>query len=196
MGFFDKIWKGLTAKQKDLPSNEPMVTEQLTRSDKDRNSYFGWLQEGRGKKMAEEVYAAYKLKQEGEPAELKVHLLKMPYANGFALTYHPSLSSKDFQHFFDWLKDRVGNLSYYRAVNAERRIFDKGNYIESKEKYYLKPVIDADSSPFNQRFGNVLIEMVWIDRQPSYLKLVANIYSDRLYTEALPFEGLLHEIFE
>ena len=178
-----------------MPSNEPMATEQIARGEQERQRYFRWLHEGRGAQMSEIVHDSYRKKQQQEMGDFQVHVLKMPCANGFALTYHPSLSGNDFQHFFDWLKDRVEGIGSYRLVNAERRIFDKGKYVESKEKYYLKPIIDAEAPPFNQQYGNVLIEYVLIDRQPSYLKLVANIYSDRLYTQALDFDGLVKEVF-
>lgn len=196
MGFFDKIWKGITAKQQQMPKNEPIATEQIARGEDDRKQYFKWLHEGRGNQMSAIVHDSYRQKQQQTVGEFQVHLLKMPYANGFALTHHPSVTAKDFQFFFDWLKDRVEGMPSYRLINAERRIFDRANYVESKEKYYLKPIIDGSSEPpFNQQYGNILIEQVLIDKQPSYLKFVANIYSDRLYTQALAFDDLIKDVF-
>jgi hypothetical protein len=95
------------------------------------------------------------------------------------------------------LKDKTLNLGY-KLVNADRSLFDKDKYVETKERYYLKPIIDAQNSDelFNQRFGNIMIEQVLIDNKPSYLKFMASIYSDRLYTKALDFEELMAVVFE
>ncbi len=84
------------------------------------------------------------------------------------------------------------------SSTADRSLFDKDKYVETKERYYLKPIINAENTNelFNQRFGNIMVEQVLIDNKPSYLKFMASIYSDRLYTEALGFEELMEAIFE
>jgi len=128
--------------------------------------------------------------------ELKFHILSTPYANGFALTYHPSIGIQAFNCFFDYLKDQVKNIAY-QLNNSSRKIYDKPSYVETKEKYYLKPPLKAieDNELFDQLYGNISIEYILIDEKPSYIKLVASIYSDRLYTKALPFEDLAKKLF-
>ena len=142
MDFFDKVRQKLFSRQFKYPSSEPFVAEALSRTQPQKSEYFQWLQHGAGQEIQDQVYHAYTQKLLGHAEEYAVHLLQMPYANGFALTYPPSLSPESFRSFFDWLKDRVLAQETYRLVNAERQFYDRGKYVEIKEKYYLKIVYD------------------------------------------------------
>jgi hypothetical protein len=197
MSFFDKIFKQLFPQnQEEKKVNLPMVTEPIQRSSTDKSGYFQWVNEGRYKKLMTDLLRAYQQKLLKNTDTMQVHVLQTPYANGFALTYDPSLSTRHFTFLFDLLKDKVINLGYLLNI-SERRIYDKGQYVETKEKYYLKPPLPTaeEIMQIDQRYGNILIELVWIDQKPSFLKLTASIYSDRLYKEALPFEQLMDELF-
>ena len=196
MSFFDKIYDQLFNKNS-ANSNQPLVTEPIERNENERKTYFAWQNKGDYKILLGKTYHAYELKKSKQPSEWQVHLLQMPAANGFALTYQNAIGERQFQHLFDLLKDKTLNLGY-KLVNADRSLFDKDKYVETKERYYLKPIIDAQNinELFDQRFGNIMIEQVLIDNKPSYLKFMASIYSDRLYTKALDFEELMEIIFE
>lgn len=198
MSFFDKILNQLFPKTDEgITNKQPMISEPLTRKDAERSSYFEWQNSGSYREVLEKLYQAYQTRLQNRQGNWEIHLLQMPAANGFAFTYPTNLAAREFQHLFDLLKDRVLTLNY-RLVNADRQIFDKKSFVETKEKYYLKPNIDFQNTGdlFDQQYGNILIELILIDDKPSYLKLVASIYSDRLYTKALDFSELLDEIFE
>jgi hypothetical protein len=196
MSFFEKIREKLFGESANRSSHRPLVSEPLLRTQPDKKGYLDWLQHGFGKGMQDDVYTSYLQKCRGEEGAYAVHLLQMPYANGFALTYTEDMNAKAFVYFFDWLKDRILAQGSYKLINADRQFYDKGAYVETKEKYYLKPHVSSeDVAPFNQYYGNILIEQIYIDSKPSYLKLVANIYSDRMYTKAIDFQSLMEEIF-
>jgi len=199
MNFIDKLLQQIfpSTKQTGAQSKQPFVSEALKRKDSERSSYFEWQNSGNYKITWGLLYRAYQKRLKNEMGLWQIHLLQMQAANGFALTYPTDLNPQEFQHIFDLLKDRILTLNY-RLVNADRQMFDKGNYVETKEKYYLKPNIDSQNTDqlFNQQYGNILIEQILIDEKPSFLKLVASIYSDRLYTEAWPFEELMEIVFE
>jgi len=196
MSFFEKIVKKLFPSDKAVNSKEAFVTEELTRNEPYKQAYFRWINEGVYKPLLHEVHEAYQQKLQKNEVNLKFHLLTTPYANGFALSYHPSIGEKAFNFMFDYLKDQVINAGY-QLNNSSRKIYDKPNYIETKEKYYLKPPLKGldDGSLFNQMYGNISIENILIDERPSYMKLVASIYSDRLYTKAFPFNELIKKLF-
>ena len=197
MSFFNKILSKIFPQELAKHATEPMVKESLVRSEHSRKAYFTWQNLGQYKALQAEVWNAYDNKRKGEIDDLQVHLLQMPYANGFALTYHHKISQEEFQHFFDLLKDKALNLGY-NLTYSDRVLYDRAEYVETKERYYLKPPTDASNTEelFDQKYGNISIEQVIIDRTPSYLKLVATVYSDRLYTEALDFEELMHQLFD
>ncbi|MFT6053161.1 MAG: hypothetical protein ACJAS3_000119 [Roseivirga sp.] len=55
--------------------------------------------------------------------------------------------------------------------------------------------LELQEKKTNQLYGNILIEYVMIVRKPSYIKLMANIYQDRMYSEALAFDELIEKLF-
>ena len=137
-----------------------------------------------------EGYQAKLLNEEGPGVQ--VHILRSQYANGIAISFHNSgMSKEQFSFLFDHMAEKIRQLEGYRRVNADYLITEKQNFVETKEKYYLKPVVTKDTTVVNQRYGNILIEHILNDDQPIYIKLAANIYSDSNYNEAESFEGLM-----
>lgn len=197
MSYFDKLFgKLFPAKDSD---KAPDVYEVLKRSQQARQQYDKWKESPARHALIEEVAKAYYYKKTDIGSEIDVHLFNTVYANGFAITYHPKIGSKPFQHLADYFRDKVLEMGY-RLVNADRRILDRGNYVESIEKYYLKPPLSAEdlaqkSVQNNQLFGNISIEHVLIDNQPSYLKVLASIYSDRQFQEAHSYDDFVSALF-
>ncbi|WP_020526181.1 hypothetical protein [Flexithrix dorotheae] len=196
MAFFDRIFKRLFSESIILPDQEPIITEALKRRAKELSNYFYWLNNALYKSLLSRIQTAYWEKQRNRLSDLQIHLFNTRYANGLAITYHPSISPEEFQHFFDLLKDRALNIGYNLSI-SDRKIFDRKKYVEVIEKYYLKPPLSIPKAGEikDQMYGNILIEQVLIDSNPSYIKLMANIYSDRLYTKAKNFDKLIKELF-
>ena len=142
------------------------------------------------------VEKAYQGKLIGEDVqELNVHILSSKYANGIAITYHSKLFDKDeFSFLFDWFSEKTSELPY-RLVNSDRRVMAKNNFVETKEKHYLKPSISENDELVNQLFGNILIEHILVNEEPSYLKITANVYSDSKYLPPQKFEKYLEKVF-
>jgi hypothetical protein len=195
--FFKSIIQKLFPKAQAPHLPKVLLNEVLKRNDAYRKAYFDWLNSGDYQALASQIQEAYWKKRAKEESPWQVHLLQMPQANGFAVTYSSLVSPKVFQYFFDFLKDRVLNMDYYLA-NADKKMIDKGDYVESVEKYYLKPNFDAQNTeqPFEQRYGNIAIDYILVNEQPSYIKLTASIYSDRLFTKAASFDELIVQLFD
>ncbi|MEM9831901.1 MAG: hypothetical protein AAF944_14765 [Bacteroidota bacterium] len=194
MSFFDRITEKLFSTKNGVA---PQVREVMRRSDKDRRAYEQWKESGDREQLLQEVAQAYYYKKTNIRSEIDVHILNMPTANGFAITYHPRIQKKHFQYLLDYLKDRVALLGY-RVVNTNRRIVEKANYVETTEHYYLKPPLDTESlekQPIDQQFGNVSLSQVFIDNRPSFLKVLVSFYSDRLYQDALHFDDFVSHLF-
>jgi hypothetical protein len=194
----DKLLRQLFATQRKHP-HLPLVEEALTRSEPERQGFFRWQNEGHHQALVAQVYQAWQSKKQQQTSSLEVHLLKTVGANGLAISYQAAIGPRNFQHLFDWLRDRVGQLGY-QHYSSDRRHFDREGYVETIEKHYLKPPLDLQTNgerllvPCNQLYGNVLIEQVLIDRQPSFIRFQANFYQDHLYTPALPFDQLVHQV--
>jgi len=59
--------------------------------------------------------------------------------------------------------------------------------------HYLKPKHDF-SSPIDQKYGNVQIEYIEKDNEPTRIKFMANSYPDRQYKAAMDFESLAEHV--
>ncbi|MEQ9303603.1 MAG: hypothetical protein RJQ14_06760 [Marinoscillum sp.] len=86
----------------------------------------------------------------------------------------------------------------YKKTNSDTTITDKGNIVETVSKHYLKPLNKpaTDGESIDQKYGNVLIELISTNDQPSYLKFVANTYNDHKYHDAWEFEKLAEFLFD
>ncbi len=193
MTFFDEVFSKLFGK-KEAPA-APVIHEPLVRSASQSEKYADWVASEEHVSMVDDLNNAYHKKKLGIVSPLEVHLLNTRYSNGFALSYDDSITSQSFLHLFDYLKDRTLTLGY-KLAQADRRILDKGDYEETIEKWYLKPDVVHSGKEFeDQRYGNVLMEHVAVDRKPSYVKVMVNVYQGRPYAEALPFDEYLEELF-
>lgn len=180
--FFDKIIGKLFQAQ-----NGPLVAGPLKRTAPEQQEYLRWAS---GPAAAETLRKVRQAISGSHSRTFKAHLLRTPYANGFALYTHTGNAGNELRLLADLLKDRVKSLGYVSQL-AERQEYDRAQYVETVEKNYLKPPPPTDFTQlFNQLYGNILIQYVLYNQQPAYLKLVASVYSDRLYTTALPYEEL------
>lgn len=193
MSFFDSVVGKLFGKQ---APKTAFIHETLSRSEKELDAFDTWEKSDTARPLIEDIERGYYLKKQGIVSGVDVHILKSQYANGFAISYGEAFTEETFKHSFDWFKERVLELGYKLSV-ADRKISDKENYEETVEKWYLKPITeDLNTTVANQRYGNITVEKIDIDRKPNYIKFLASIYQDRLYTEALTFDELLENIFK
>jgi len=192
MSFFDQIYQSVFKKEK--AGNEIISFEPIKRNDKYRNDYFSWVRSDHPQAFLSKVAHSYQLKLKDQIGDPDVHLLNSSQSNGFAISYNERINQTEFQFFFDWLGERVDAMGYKRA-NSSSTITRKGETIEALEKHYLKPRQTGKDELFDQQYGNILIEYIKVDDRPSYIKFVANTYSDRSYKEAASFESLADFIF-
>ncbi|SDK16252.1 hypothetical protein SAMN05421823_10231 [Catalinimonas alkaloidigena] len=187
MAFFDDLLERLFPK----PAQQGpvrLVHEVLRRSERFADEYIAWQQAGHEQHMIELLSRAYYLKRNDMAVEPEIHLLTTPYANGFAVMCPPQLPLRELSFWLDALKNRILTLGY-RVASATHELREKSRYLESSERYALKPPFCTDPTVLcDQRYGNIQVEAIAIDDRASYLKVVVTVYSDALYTRALPFE--------
>lgn len=193
MTFFDEVFSKLFGKKE--TATAPVIHEPLARTAGQSEKYTTWVAAGAHVSILEDLSSAYHKKKLGIVSPLEVHLLNTRYSNGFALSYDENIPGDAFRNLFDYFKEQTLTLGY-KLAQADRRILDKGDYEETIEKWYLKPDIVHSGKEFeDQRYGNVLMEHVAVDRKPSYVKVMVNVYQGRPYAEALPFDDYLEELF-
>ena len=193
MSFFDDMYRKLFAGKK--ASNPEIIHETLKRSDKFLNAYQAWKESESRTDLMTDIESAYELKKVDIESEITVHVFESNYANGFAIPYNTIISKEHFKFAFDFFKDRTLEMSYFLA-QGDRRVVEKEEHEETIEKWYLKPPRKAlQERVRDQLYGNVQIEYIEVNHEPSHIKLMASFYQDRLYTKALPFEEFIGKLF-
>lgn len=137
----------------------------------------------------------YKRAQINERPEL--HVFTSDYANGFAVSYDPPLNLDTFSLLFLGLSRRILGLGY-EQVSLDRKMEEVNDRVKTTEKFYFKPPLQlpVEGDLISQLYGNIALEKITIDHQPSYFKLLATVYSDRLYYNAQPFDELMDRLFD
>ncbi|WP_157558581.1 hypothetical protein [Microscilla marina] len=195
--FFEQIIKKLLPTQPN--THQPLVTEVLKRSQAQLEKYNEWQSDQQHLALIESIAKAYYLRQQNMKPDLSIHIFESPYANGFAITYDEQhMGKNDLMFLSDYFKDMLLPLEY-TLKSAQREITDKATYISTVERYYLKPESKqamSEGKLINQLYGNLLLENVWVDEKPSYLKVLSTIYADRSFTPALKFDDLVQILFQ
>lgn len=196
MSYFDKIVGKLFSGKK--PVGTAAVHEVLKRSERDQQRYIQWKESEERQDLLREIAKAYYYKKTNIQSPIEVHLFNTVYANGFAVTYPGKLTPKIFQYLFEYFKDTILAMQY-RLVTADRRILDRELYVETIEKYYLKPPMHTQqitAASIDQQYGNVVLEYILINDKPSYMKLLVNVYSDSLYKDALDYDEFMSRLLK
>lgn len=115
-----------------------------------------------------------------------------PTAAGLQWHKPAQYSDADFDFLFEHWKDVLLSLGYVQH-QADRRLFNRAQAVEEVHRYYLKARISAEAmtQTMDQRWGNILLEVLREDGRVKALKLQLNRYSDRSYDEAQSFGSLM-----
>lgn len=196
------IWdyfKSLFKKSEESSSSQPFIREAIERSTVEIADYDLWKRT-RGKdqmlSLINEQYAHFLI----EPAAmntLAMDVLHTPSTKGFVLYYDEYRDNeKDFIHLFDYLKERVMELGYVLYM-SDTRTYTKSLWVETVQRHYLKPPLKNNSSEegkFYQRFGNILIELLFRNDKLVNLKFRANTYHDHKFEKAESFTELVRAV--
>lgn len=190
MNFFNQIYDKLFSKNKE----QVLSKEVLERTEREQLEYHEWTESDPAKYLLNRIKRAYYFKKTNIKDEIIIDILNTPYAKGMAVSNLPDADKKTYQLLMDHFKTRVLEQGY-RQSGSNRKVQNKPNWVETSERYYLKPPIQTEI-PINQYYGNVHLELVLHDDRPHIFKLQANVYSDSLYEDAYDFEDLVAKIFE
>jgi hypothetical protein len=96
---------------------------------------------------------------------------------------------------YEFLKDQALALGYHLRT-ADIRAVNKESFKESIYKYYLTPLpaLVNGSSLCNQLYGNISIDLIQLNQQPTFIRIVANAYLSCAFSEALTFDELLNRL--
>lgn len=192
--FFDDLFKNIFRHSEKSPIT---VRENFVIRENEQSDLFEWMESEECEIFFALVYKNYHFKRTGIDAHPQVHILDSPYANGFAVSFEMPFDQKSFSRLFLAFSQRILALGY-EQVSLDRKYEEIDDRVKLTEKFYFKPPFQVPTrgALISQLYGNVSLEKVSVDNKPSFIKLLATVYSDRLYQEAKPFDQLMDRIFE
>lgn len=193
--FFDDILKKIFPPR---PSNQAVsVKENFLVKEKDLQDLETWNESEASKTLFDLVYRNYHYKRAQINEIPEVHVFSSVYANGFALSYGPPLNLNSFSLLFLGLSRRIIALGY-EQVSLDRKLEEVNEQVKETEKFYFKPPLQLPQKGelISQLYGNISLEKIRVNQEPRYFKLLASVYSDRLYSDAKPFDELMDRLFE
>jgi hypothetical protein len=192
--FFDDLFKKVFSPSEKMPLK---VKENFLIRDTDQRDLDQWMDSEEFEQLLSLVYKNYHFKRTQINAHPQVHVFDSPYANGFAVSYENPFDPKSFSRLFLAFSRRILALGY-EQVSLDRKFEEINDQVKVTEKFYFKPPLQlpSDGELISQLYGNVALEKITLDNKPSYIKLLATVYSDRLYQDAKSFDQLMDRLFE
>lgn len=192
--FIDEIiGKLFPQKKTPISIKENFVQSEASKADTER-----WSQSDEGKEILALVFKNYHYKLSGINGSPSIHILKSPYANGFAISYELPFDEKTFSMLFFAFGRRMLDLGY-NQVSLDRKIEEINDDVRTIEKLYFKPPLssaDLIEQKIDQLYGNISVEKQSINDKPSFLKVLVTIYADHLYQKARPFDLFIDDLFQ
>jgi hypothetical protein len=188
MAFYERLIERL------FPKNEEIsIHEVLKRSNQFNRSFDKWKSSDEAGKELGMIRDSYYDKVLNKITAIDLEVYHSPYANGIILYPQYEQGKISLTFIMEFIREKL-ELDNYRLVHADRKIKEQGKMVTALEKYYLKPPLSAEI-PIDQKFGNVILELSYENNSPWKLKMMANVYSDRLYNQPKPFDDLISLIF-
>lgn len=197
MSFFDEIIQKIFVNQK--PDKPLELLESIKRTSKEEIQYNKWAQSNEARSALVKISEAIELKRLGEKnVKPQIIISESNFANALSIIFNNKDDEAISRLLMDYFKEVILSINYRMQV-SERKIKEFQNSVQVKEMYFLKPEINANdfnNPPIKQLYGNIIIERMLLNNLPQYLKIQSNIYSDRFYQQALPFNELLSFILK
>lgn len=194
--FFDKIYNELFKKNStpEFNGKKFLLKEQYAMGDQMKKEYENWREEEDSKRLysliVEEILSEFRIPK---PDFQRYSVYKSTQSNGFYVLCENFLDTKTSVFLMERIKEGILDLNYYQN-HSSKEVYEERNNIKEKLVYYFKYKVKNYELPLDQSYGNIHLEMLSINDKPDYIKLMANIYSDRNYKDALEFEDLLQDL--
>ncbi len=187
--------KGLFEETETSSPTKPAVHELIERSPDEQTDYARFAEGLVLRRLRDWIHDQYAIfRVAPRDTDRAIDFLDTPSSKGFVIHFHETqYAQREVTHLFDFLKERVLALDY-RTQISDRRIFQRNTWVETVERHYLKPRSQRIEGQFEQRFGNVKIELELRDDVVHNLRFSATIYKDAQFREAQTFRELLQQV--
>lgn len=193
MKFFDSIYKQLFGQQNSPEFNgkKYLVQESYGLSESEKQEFDTWNMGADCSGLCHAIFNGLRHKKAGlSESNQRFSIYESPQSNGFYMLCEDFLDSRQSKFMLEYFKEKLISLSYY-LNHSSRDIFEQKGNVNTRLRYYLKPKLANLEMPLEQKYGNIHLEYLSINDKPDYIKLMANVYSDRNYQDAESFDELL-----
>ncbi|PSR53818.1 hypothetical protein AHMF7605_09945 [Adhaeribacter arboris] len=176
-------------------SSQPSCQRQAGFCRADQEAYAHWLQQKTYLNWTPEFFKAYHYDKAGIRPSYQLERLVQLGKQGVIFFFDDRIGEQNFKFLNEFLKDQVLRLGY-RLHSADIRTNLKNNYTETIYKYYFTPppsCVDG-SILCNQLYGNISLDLIQLNAQPAFIRIVANSYLSCAFSQALSFDDLLSHI--
>lgn len=197
MTLFNRLFQELFGKNAHHLDEEKgiHILEEIKRNQVFLDNYEKWQCKGIHNGLLEYINQNWKTKAENPTSDVNMHLFRSKLSNGFYFRAESPWDTFDYDCLIQWIIEKC-KLKGYVLKNAKREVIEEGGLLKTIEEFYLKPSLKfRRETPFEQFWGNILIEHRIVDENSRLLKLMVNSYDDRSYKKAYHFEDFMNYIF-
>ena len=165
----------------------------LSRAEKE--AYNHWVLQKTYLNWTPNLFKAYHFDKAGIRPDYKLERIQQACKNGVIFSYDDRIGVQNFKFLYEFIKDQVLQLGY-RLHCADIRKCQKNGFPETIHKYYLTPPPSClkESSICNQLYGTISVDLILIETQPAFIRIITNSYLSCDFSQALPFDELLNRI--
>lgn len=199
MSSFWKNIKNIFNSAEESSPNQPVLHKVIERTEEELVQYEKWketLSKDRLLNWIREEHVNFMV--DPKSTDAAIDFLDTPSSKGFVIHFYKTrYPSKEIIHLFDFLKEKIINTGY-KTYLSDTRTYNKKEWVEKLDRHYLKPPTnrhDPRKKAFNQRFGNITIELLFRNDKIYLLKFSATSYTDRYYEEAEDFNDLMKILY-
>ncbi|MCF8308289.1 MAG: hypothetical protein K9I68_04690 [Bacteroidales bacterium] len=171
----------------------PLYSGTLVRSSEFKKNYHHWKLSDRMEPLLNFLRGHYQqCRRHGEDTFcLGIH--SQQGFDGFYIQYNNQIEEHEYSYLLDYFFENAKNLNY-RHYHSFEEHKEHNNRLISKESHYLKPVISSFEPPFNQEYGNILLELEKRDQVPKYVKVKVTSYAGFNYHPPREFDELVQQL--
>lgn len=113
-----------------------------------------------------------------------------PHTRGIYFNENTGLNREVFAYLLDAMADKVEEKGYKR-LRADSRYREVDMGIQQIDRYLFKPALQREpGEPVDQLYGNLTLELQYLNDAPKYLKLMSSVLGGQNFSEPLDFHAL------
>lgn len=191
MTLLKRLFGELFGSSEDLSQkNEQILREKIVHTDFFLAEYEQWYMAGLHNDLLQNIRENKVVKTADPQSDTNYYSHRSNASKGFYFLSEDEWSNKDYAFITHLFSQNLLELGYVLS-NSRRDVQEKQGQLICTEDFYFKlPLASRTQKPIPQMWGNILLQHHSIDDRSRYVKIMANIYSDRSYEVAKDFEEL------